>query len=195
MWQLILSIIIAIVTMYGSIAYIICVVKGEAKPNRVSWLFWGIPATFSAIVLFIENGFDYSYIFIFITGLMPLITFFIALFCKQAYWKLSLFDYLCGTTAFIAFMCYIFINNLLISIIFMIITDLFASIPTLIKTAKHPESESIIIWFTSSACSCLNLLLVTNWQFIDYSYPIYLAIINLTTLITFIVARKFNKVK
>jgi hypothetical protein len=126
---------------------------------------------------------------------MPLITFFIALFCKQAYWKLSLFDYSCGMTAFVAFMCYIFIDNILISIIFMIITDLFASIPTIIKIAKHHESENIVIWFTSTACACLNLLLITNWQFIDYSYPIYLAIINATNLITFIIAKRLNKRK
>lgn len=179
--------------MYGSVSYIVSVVRGRAKPNRVSWLFWGVPSTLAAAVSIIEDGFSLPQVFVLLCGVMPLTIFVFALFCRRAYWKLNKPDYVCGVFAAAAFVSYLIFRDPILSISLAIATDMFASIPTVIKVWKHPESESITIWITSTAASWLNLLLITNWGWTDCAYTIYLIVANTGALVCFLIGKRLAR--
>jgi hypothetical protein len=52
---------------------------------------------------------------------------------KKAYWKLEKFDYICGISSALALLLWWLTKEPAIAIVFAIISDAFAAIPTLIK--------------------------------------------------------------
>ena len=87
-----------------------------------------------------------------------------------------------------ALIFYIFTHNLAISIIFAILSDVFAAIPTITKSWKFPINESAQPYLIGIVTNMLGLLIIKNWIFPIYSFGVYLIIINL--VITFCIFRK-----
>src|SRR5262245_34009971 len=85
----------ALIGAAGSVAYLIDTVKGKVKPNRVSFLLWSI-APLIAFFAQIKQGVGLEALMTFSTGFLPLTIFIASFVNKQAEWKLTRFDLLCG---------------------------------------------------------------------------------------------------
>lgn len=85
----------ALIGAAGSVAYLIDTVKGKVRPNRVSFLLWSI-APLIAFFAQIRQGVGFEALMTFSTGFMPLTVFIASFVNKQAEWKLTRFDLLCG---------------------------------------------------------------------------------------------------
>jgi len=75
-------------------------------------------------------------------GFSPLLVITASFFNKKSYWKITKFDIWCGILSFVAIIIWITTKNGILSLIFAIMADLFASIPTIIKSWKYSETES-----------------------------------------------------
>jgi hypothetical protein len=64
----------------------------------------------------------------------------------HAYWKIEKLDYICGIFSLLALLLWVITNEPLVAIIFAIISDILASIPTIIKAWKFPKSETTITY-------------------------------------------------
>ena len=109
---------------------------------------------------------------------------------KKSYWKITKFDITCGIFSFLALIIYIITHNLGISILFAIISDALAGIPTVIKSWKFPETETVGVYVGSVFSNILGLFIIKNWIFSIYSFGIYLIVLN--TIIVFLIYR--NKI-
>ncbi len=78
----------AVVSMIFGLGYAKGVIKGEVKPNKISWLMWSIAPLIAAIAAF-SNGVRLSVLPVFMSGFVPLVIFVISLVNKKAYWKIS----------------------------------------------------------------------------------------------------------
>jgi hypothetical protein len=166
--------------------YIRAMFRGNAKPNRVTWLMWSI-APFIATAAAVYTGVTWAAIPVFMTGFAPFLIFMASFFTKKAYWKLCRFDYLCGGLSASALVLWVVTMEPVLSIALAITSDAIASIPTLTKAWHNPQTESIWPFITGLFNAATSLVVAVTWSFSEIAFPIYLLIINL--LLGYVVAR------
>lgn len=160
---------------------------GKTKPNLVTWFFWAL-APLIGTFLQIKAGAGLSVLPVFLAGFFPLLVFIIALVKQNAYWKITFFDILCGIFSLIALIFWILTRRTDISIIFAILSDGLAAIPTLVKSWKFPETETSTGYVAGIFNNILGLLVIKNWIFSIYSFNIYFIVINV--MLVFCIYRK-----
>lgn len=148
----------------GQITYIWSIIKGQAKPNLVSWVIWMV-APFLGFFFQIKSGAGISALPVFMAGFGPFLVILFSIFIKNGYWKISVFDMYCGALSVLALIFYIVTHNLGISILFAILSDALACIPTIVKTWKFPKTENSWLYFCAMASNILGLLTLTAWSF------------------------------
>jgi hypothetical protein len=168
--------------LIGQFFYMKSVIKGHAKPNLVSWGLWMF-APFIGFFFALKAGAGLSALPIFMAGFGPLAVVTTALLTKNGIWKISLFDILCGLFSAIALVLYVLTHNLGISILFAILSDFLAFIPTFIKSWKHPESESSSGYSWCIASNIIGLLTLKQWHFATYSFGLYFVLANTAEMI------------
>jgi hypothetical protein len=169
-------------SFFGGFSYIRDTLKGKTKPNRVSFLLWSLAPLIGAAAQ-LKAGVGWAVLPIFLAGLTPLIIFFVSFVNKNSYWKLTLLDYVCGVLSLTALVFYLTSDLIILTIVFAILADLFAGIPTIVKSWKNPESESPLLYILSSFGNIIGLLVVKDWTFAAYGFGIYLILINLSILL------------
>jgi len=114
--------IAVIVSLIAYFFYFKNIFYGSTKPNLVSWFIWML-APLLGFFFDIKAGAGLSALPVFLAGFGPLVVIIISILNKNAYWKLTAFDFICGIFALISLVLYIFTHNLEISIIFVILSD------------------------------------------------------------------------
>jgi hypothetical protein len=176
-----------LLNLVGHFLYIISIIKGHAKPNLVSWFFWSL-APFIGVFFQLKAGAGLSVLPIFIAGFGSLIIMIAAILTKNGFWKITTFDIYCGLFSAMALILYIFTHNLGISILFAILSDGLASIPTIIKSWNFPETENWGPYFLPIFSNIAGLLIIKDWSFSIYSFGVYFLILDAT--IIFCIYRK-----
>jgi hypothetical protein len=171
----------------GYYLYLRDVIHGQNKPNLISWFFWMVGPMLGAFFQF-KAGAGLSALPTFMAGFGPLVVVLFFIWHKNAYWKLTIFDMSCGMLSLLALIFYVTTHNLAISIIFAILSDILAAIPTFVKSWKFPDNESTQPYIIGIITNTLGLLIIKNWIFSIYSFGIYLVIMNL--VLVFCIYRK-----
>lgn len=182
-----------IVTALGLYSIIRSILSGKTRLNLVTWFFWSL-APIIGVFLQIKAGAGLSVIPVFLMGFGPLVIFIVSLTQKNHYWKLSLFDVLCGIFSFCALVFWIITKNTELSILFALLADLLAAIPTVVKTWKFPETEHAAGYTPGIINNILGLLVITDWRFSIYCFSVYVIILN-SILVLLISRKKFFKQK
>lgn len=175
-WNAYLAVFLALVSVGGSAIYIKDTLKGATKPNRVTYLLWSVPIV--AGVATVSQEFSWASVMTFLAGLMPFLVFAASFVNKNAYWKLGGLDYACGVFAAIAIALWMTLKDPALTIAFCILADGLASVPTLRKGYKYPETETKIAYLLSAGVYTANLLNVESWTFVVCAFPLYLAFDN-----------------
>jgi len=161
--------------LVGAYAYVKSMLKGGVKPNRVSWLLWAI-APMIGFAAAISNGAGLAAVPVFMAGFCPLLIFAASFVIKGAHWKLVKLDYACGLLSILALLFWAVTGDPDIAIIFAILSDALASVPTLIKGWQYPETESAFPYWIGAFGAFTSFLAITAWTFSQYAFPAYLMI-------------------
>ena len=191
-WLVILSVVISV---SGSFAYIKDTLKGKSKPNRVSWFLWAL-APFVATGAAIYSGADlWATVRIFTSGFLLLIVFIASFFNKQSYWKLNIFDLICGFFSVLALIVWAVTNSPITAILLVVIGDGFASLPTILKAWKYPETETGITFVMSLVATIIILPSIPIWNIQNSAFQVYLLLVNVVIIFSIYRKRIFkNKV-
>ncbi len=165
------------VQFLGGLSYVKATARGETKPNRMSWLMWAI-APFIGTAAALSDGVTWAALPVFMVGFMPLFVLIASFKNKDAYWKLETFDYFCGACSVLALILWRVTHQPDIAIIFAILSDTFAAVPTLIKSWHHPDTESGEIYAAGLFGALTSFAAIHTWTFSSYAFPIYLVFIN-----------------
>lgn len=171
-----------VINFVGQVIYLKSIVFGNTKPNSVSWVIWTL-APFIGVFLQLKAGAKLSVLPVFMAGFGPLLVVIFSSLYKRARWKVTQFDLICGAISILSLILYIATHNLAISIVFAILSDGLAAIPTLIKSWKFPESESPSIYLFGVISNIIGLMIIKNWQFAIYSFGAYIIILNILIVI------------
>ena len=136
-WLVILS---AVLSLSGSFAYIRDMFRGKSKPNLVTWGLWAFAPLIATGAALSASADIWATVRIFMSGFGPLLIFLFAFIVPQSYWKLSKFDFVCGGLSLIALFAWLGANSPVLAILLAATADLLATLPTIIKAWKYPET-------------------------------------------------------
>ena len=174
--------------------YIRDITHGSTRPNLISWFIWMLAPFIGAFFEF-KAGAGFSALPVFMSGFSPLLVIIFSLLSKNTYWKIIKLDIICGIISFLALVLYVFTHNLGISILFAIVSDGLAAIPTLMKSWKFPETETSVVYLAGVINNILGLLIIKKWIFSIYSFGIYLVLMNITIVFCIYHKKIFRKFK
>lgn len=174
-------------SLVGYFFYFKNIFYGKTRPNLVSWFLWML-GPFLGVFFQIKAGAGLSALPVFLAGFGPLVVIIISLFGKNSIWKITGLDIICGAFSLMALVFYALTHNLEISILFAILSDGLAAVPTLVKSWNFPETESAAVYLPGVFNNVLGLLIIKNWIFTIYSFGVYFILIN--TAIVFCIYRK-----
>ncbi|MFA6324665.1 MAG: hypothetical protein WCX46_00310 [Candidatus Paceibacterota bacterium] len=180
-----------LINFIGQVFYIKNIIFGGTRPNLVSWFMWML-APFIGVFLMLRAGAGLSVLPVFMAGFGPFLVLSFSLFRKNSYWKITTFDLFCGILSLIALVIYVFTKNLGISILFVILSDGLAAIPTIVKSWNFPETETSLIYITGMISNILGLLIITNWIFSIYSLSLYFVFVNIIIVFSIYHKKIFN---
>lgn len=179
--------IAVIIQLIGISFYIRDMFRGTTKPNLVTWFVWALAPLIGSWLEW-QAGARFSILPVFMAGFNPILVIIIALVIKKGYWKITKFDVVCGVLAIAALILWFLTKNLSISVLFAILSDALASVPTLFKSWTNPETETSTAYLGGIIANILGLLIIKKWSFPTYSLGIYFILMN--ALIVFCIYRK-----
>jgi hypothetical protein len=162
-----------IITSLGGLQYLILTLQGKVKPNKVSWLLWGI-APLIAFAAQVKQGVGLQSLLTFLLGFEPMFIFLASFTNKKSYWKLSNFDKFCGAFSVFGLILWQLTGIGNIAILFSILADGMAGLPTIIKSFHFPETESAFAYATAAVGAIITMLTIKEWNFATYGFPIYI---------------------
>lgn len=163
----------AVINLLGGLSYIKDTLRGKVRPNRVSWGLWGL-SVMVAFAAEIKQGVGLPSLATFMVGFVPLLIFIASFLNKQAYWKLTRFDLLCGLLSLFGLVLWQVTKVDNIAILFSIFADLAAGIPTLTKSFRYPETENWMEFSSSAVSVTLAMLALKSLNFASLAFPLYI---------------------
>jgi hypothetical protein len=176
-----------IIQLLGSGAYIRDTLRGQTKPNRVTWFFWSVAPLIGAAAA-ISDGVKWAVLPVVAVGVLPLIVLLVSFINQHAYWQLGFFDYICGACSALALMLWYVTAQPIVAIGLAIAADVFAAIPTIRKAWTHPETETALEYAATVISAAMGLLAIQTWRLTEFLFPVYLILLN--GLILLIIYRK-----
>jgi hypothetical protein len=174
-------------TMIGSagmIGYLAETIQGKVRPNKVTFFMWAL-APLIAFAAEIKQGVGIQSLMTFSVGFLPLLIFIASFLNKKARWKIGKFDILCGALSVLGLILWLMTKAGNIAIVFSIIADGIAGLPTVVKSYNYPETENPFMYLTVSISAAVTLLTVKTWNFANYAFPVYILIVDLV-IFTFV---------
>ncbi len=186
--DIILILISVLMSIYGSYNYIYDTIKGTTRPNRVSQGLWAV-APLIGVGAAISSGADWmTTVRTFMAGFGPLIIFIASFTNKTGYWKTTMSGYLCGIFSVIALILWLIVDLPIYAVVFAVLADGFAAIPTIRKSWTNPESETGLAYVISFFSTIIILPTIKVLDIQSTSFQIYLLVVNI--IIIFSIYRK-----
>ena len=174
----------------GNISYLIAVLKGQAKPNKVTWFLWAL-APLIAFAAQVSQGVGLTSLMTFAIGFGPALVFLASFLNKKSEWKISKFDLSCGSISILAIVFWFITKDAMVALILSLIADAVACIPTLIKSWYFPETEEYKAYLFAGVSALITTLTISEWNFETYAFPIWTLLICLVFVI--LIKLKFGR--
>jgi hypothetical protein len=189
-WHFVLGIIAGLISFGAIIPYVKDILHGTTRPNVISYALWVLLLLIS-IFAQISSGTSWSVIFI-IGDLIGSSVVVVLCLSGYGYKKYGKTEWICTGLALLAIVSWQVTSQPVLAIIFAVLADLMAAIPTVIKSYQDPWSESSTIWFLIAFAAILSLISTTIFNPSNLLFPIYLLLINsiIGTLVFF--GRRFK---
>jgi len=184
----------ALFGLIGAVSYIKDTISGKVKPNRVSWFMWAL-APLIAFAAQLDKGVGWTSVMTFSVGFNPLLIFMASFVNKKSEWKLERLDVICGVSSFFGLILWMISREANVAIFFALTADILASIPTLVKSYKFPETENYKVFLFGMGNSLIALLTIREWNFETASFPIYIFVVTLLLVYLIAVRPKMSGAK
>lgn len=170
--------------------YLYAIFKGQAKPERASWLIWTV---LTAMGFFSQMavGATHALWLPGVQGIGVLIVFILSI--KYGYGGLMRRDVLTLIAAGITLLIWYFTKDAVIAVYLTVIIDGFGAWLTVIKSYEHPETETLITWLLSGIGGFFGLLAVQALDLSQLSYPFYIFLANFAVVFAILLGRRKQK--
>ena len=179
------------VASFGSLIYLIQVLKGRVRPNRVSFFLWAINPLIIYFAQITQGVSWQSSLLVLAQAVSPFLVLLASFFNKKSEWKLTKRDLSLGFLSIIGLLLWYVTKVGDIAIFFSIFADCLAALPTIIKSYQYPDTEIAWPWLAGSIGVIFTLLTFDRMTFTNSAFIIYFFITNFT--IFFLVQFRIGK--
>ncbi|PJA37116.1 hypothetical protein CO181_04855 [candidate division WWE3 bacterium CG_4_9_14_3_um_filter_43_9] len=173
-------IISSLLALISPIVYSIAIFKGEAKPHRTTRLVLLLITSLTTASLFAQK----NQVAIYLAGVSTIQSIMIfTLSLKRGMGGWSKTDLSCLFIALIGIVLWKVTENPVVALYCAIGADFTGMIPALAKTYKFPKTEVWTFYLLDVFAAFFILLALETWTLQEYSYPIYIMLINLVMVI------------
>lgn len=173
----------AVIGSIGIAFYLRDTLRGDTRPNRVTWLMWSV-APLLAFAVEVHEGVGLQSLMTFTVGFLPLLVFVASFHNRHGYWRIGPLDYLCGVVSAVGLAVWLVTRHGTVAIAASIASDALAALPTLLKSWKEPASESVSAYLSSALNAGITLLTIRTWTTAYVAFPAYICgISSLETLL------------
>ncbi len=176
-------------SLFAGYFYIRDTLKGETKPNRVSWLIWFLAPILASIAQW-QNGSGISSLPIFMSGFVPLLVILVSFKNPNAYWKLNVLDYICLILSLFSLISLFYFKVGFWATLFAILADAIAFFPTYIKSWQAPDTETVGPYYSGSFNALLALITLNVVSFNTAGFATYLFFGNFAEIVILWVRRR-----
>ena len=171
------AIVGAVIGSLGGFYYLYETIAGKAQPNRITWLLWGIFPMIIFVAQRVQGVEGLSWTS-FAAGFTPLLIVTASFFNKKAYWRTQPRDYYLMAAAILGIILWAITDNPNLALLFALLADILAGVPTLIKSIRHPESESWIAYAISTFGFGISILAIQTYNFENVAFVASIFIMN-----------------
>ena len=154
--QTMLLLLSSILVVIGPITYAVSIIKGKTRPHRMTRFILAFVLSLNFIGILIAQGNAGAQVFAGITALQSLVIFFLSMWRGMG--GSSRFDYLCLAIAILGVIGWKITGNPITAVWFSVLADLAAYLPAIVKTWKHPQTESPWYYALSGVAALLGLI-------------------------------------
>jgi hypothetical protein len=177
--------------LIGGGRYLISTLRGKVAPNIVSWSLWSLTA-FIAFAAQVYKGEGLHAVVTLAIAIGPLTVVAAAVLRGRHSLVLTRLDVWCLSLAIAGIILWITTKNSLLALLISIVADIFASIPTLVKSYLTPHTESAAAYSLSIISMIVALLTVTQWNVLSWAFPSYILVINLTFVVLILLPKRLR---
>lgn len=177
----------------GYIPYLRDTFQGRTRPHLVSWFLWTM-VSFIAFGLQWSEGAGAGSYANFAMGLICSVLFFASL--KNGNKQVRSIDLAFFVMAILSIILWLIVKKPVISIILVVLIDVFSFIPTFIKSWYHPWEETLSTWLLNTLRQGIIILSISDLNLVTLLFPLYAFIANslfCTLLLLRRRALKFNQ--
>ena len=180
--------------LVGSTTYVIATLRGKTKPNRITWFLWALAPLIAFAAMLGDGVSPQDGLMTFMVGFGPTMIFLASFFNKKAFWKITKFDIICGLLSLLGIVAWAVTRTGASAILFSVLADGLALLPTLVKAWKEPETENFVVFMNASISATITLLALKAYDFEHLAFPVYILVVCLTmfVLVRFKVGNKFR---
>lgn len=162
--------------MVGIAHYVLRTLANKVVPNRASWALWALITgiAFSAQVF---EGVGIQTLMTLMVCVGPAVIFAVSLFNRESYWEFYTIDRVCLALSVAAIVMWLSTDSGRVAIIFCIVADALAALPTMSKIISDPNSETPLVYATAAFSAAVTLLTLQKWTFVAGAFPLYIAIL------------------
>jgi hypothetical protein len=176
-WHPILATAAGLLAFSSIIPYTKDILHGTTRPNVVTYSLWAL-LNFITILAQASAGASWSIILLF-GDLFAMSIVIVLCLLGHGYKKYGKIEWICTALFVAAIISWQTTNEPLLAIVFAVIADLIAAIPTVVKTYRDPKSEIAGPWFIVAVSAMLGIASTTIFDLPNLLFPFNILLINL----------------
>lgn len=175
--KFIFLILASVITITGTIPYLIDILKGKTKPNLVSWITWTL-LTGIATSAAISAGEHVAAIF---TGAATIEVGLVVVLglIKKSYVEYSRFDIFCQVGAVVGIILWQLFDSPAIGVLSSVVIDFIGALPTIKHSWLMPSEETWQSFALSGIGGVFGILALESLNLVSLPYALYIVVINI----------------
>ncbi|HEU0266697.1 MAG TPA: hypothetical protein VFQ70_03645 [Candidatus Saccharimonadaceae bacterium] len=175
--EAVLAAISGILAIIAGPSYLVGIIKGTVRPQRMTWFIFGALGVI-AFIAQLDAGASWSLVFSGLDLLGSLVVFGLSLWRGTG--GSTRLDWLALTIATIGMIVSVIAREPVVAILGVILADISGMWLTLVKVWRDPDSEIALTWLLFATAGVFGVLTIRHWTWGIVLYPAYLAAVNYT---------------
>lgn len=177
-----LGVLSGIINAIGIIPYIYAVVKGKARPNRVTWIIFTF-AAWTILIASYMSGVKSTGFWLIAAASNSTIILILSFTKGRGVWEKDALDIGCLTLGLLGIVLWQITKNPSVSVYMGCLIDVIAVIPTFRKVYHDPTSEPKIAWTMGFISAILNVFAIDSTRLVIMITPVTVFIWHVAVLL------------
>jgi hypothetical protein len=161
--------------LISPVVYSRAILRGKAKPHRTTRFVLLLNTSIATLSLLASHNHVAVWLAL-VSAIQALVIFSLSLRKGMGGWSMT--DLVCLGIALLGIVLWQTTTNPMLALYASIASDLTGMVPAIIKTYHHPETEIWSFFALDSVAGLFNLLALSSYTLKDFSYPLYIVLIN-----------------